>query len=319
VDAEVNVPPTSGTKAGVAGCVQVKPFEEFPTIFGRIFNVGSITVASGAVACASAGLGGPYAVFAGSTTCQDTLSLSGDHRTVNGNVHSNNDVKISASGTTINGVATYLHGDAPVGNITYNPSTGNPMQLANSVPYPEVFEIDDYAPGGAKATLAQSQGKYHNAGSDEIDYLWLTLHLLINPLSNTIAPGLYYTTGDIVLNDNGFNSSGATFVSRAGDVRMNGNDFSFTPWDPDGLLIFSNKNQTSCSGGNGVVKVNGNDHAWTGIMFAPRGPIQFNGEGISASLNGRLVGQTIDLSGIHHTITRNPSYVGRTDGFELAE
>jgi putative Flp pilus-assembly TadE/G-like protein len=319
VDAEVNVPPTSGSKAGVAGCVQVKPSEEFPTIFGRIFNVGSITVASGAVACSSPGLGGPYAVFAGSTTCPDAVSFSGSNRTINGGVHSNNDMKIVSSGTVINGAVDYLNGDAPAGNITFNPSTNNPTRLTSPLAYPEVFAIEDYAPGGAKALLAQSQGKYHNAGSADINDLWLTLHLLINPLTKTIAPGLYYTKGGMHLNGSGYDSSGATFVAADGDIHLNGNDFSFTPWDPDGLLIFANKLQPSCNSGNAVLKLNGNTHSWSGVMFAPRGPLDFSGTNIVSSLNGRLVAQTVKLSGSSQTITRSLSYPGRTDGFELAE
>lgn len=317
--AQVNIPPASGARAGVDGCVQVKPTEQFPSMFGRIFNVESLTVGAQATACGSPGLGGPYAVFAGSTTCTPTVSFSGSNRTINGGVHSNNDMKIVSSGTVINGNATYLTGDAPAGNITYNPSTGNPQQLTGTLPYPEVFQVDDYAPGGSKALLAQSQWRYHNAGSATINETWLTLNLLLNPLTNTISPGLYYTTGDIHLNGNGYNASGATFVSRNGDVMFNGNNFTFTAWDPDGLLIASFKNQTSCSAGQAVVKLDGNTHSWTGVLFAPNGPLDFSGTNIVSSLNGRLVGRTVSMSGSSQTITRNLSYPGQTDGFELVE
>jgi Flp pilus assembly protein TadG len=321
-DAEVNVPPTSGARAGVAGCVQVKPSEQLPTIFGRIFNIESVTVGAQAVACSSPGLGGPYAVFAGSTTCSGTLSFTGANRTINGGVHSNNDMKITSSGTTINGAVTYLNGDAPAGNITYNPSTGNPKRLASSLSYPEAFGMEDYAPGGTKATLAQSQFKYHNAGSATIDETWLTLHLLFNPVTKIIEPGLYYTTGDIKLNGGngiGYTASGATFVTRDGEVQMSGNNFTFTPWDPDGLLISSFKNPSTCSSGQAVLKINGNNDSWTGIMFAPGGPLDFSGTSVVASLNGRLVANVVNLSGSEQSITRNLSFPGRTDGFELVE
>ncbi|MEX2552384.1 MAG: pilus assembly protein TadG-related protein [Actinomycetota bacterium] len=318
-DAEVNIPPTSGSKSGVAGCVQVKPSEQFPTIFGRIFNVGTITVASGAVACSSPGLGGPYAVFAGSTTCASAVSFSGSNRTINGGVHSNNDMKITSSGTVINGAVDFLNGDAPAGNITFNPSTDNPTRLTSPLPYPEFFAIGDYAPGGAKALLAQSQGKYYNAGSLAIDEVWLTS---INPLfllNKTIPPGLYYTTGAIHLNTSGITGTGVTLVTSNGDVKLNGNNLTFTPWDPDGLLIFSNKTQSSCSSGQAVIALDGNTHSWTGIMFAPNGPLDFSGTNVVASLNGRLVAKVVSLSGSSQTITRNLSYPGRSDGFELAE
>lgn len=318
--AEVNVPPTSGIRAGNAACVQVKPTDEIATAFGGIFNVDTMQIGSSAVACASPGLGGPYAVFAGSTTCADAINFSGANRTINGGVHSNNDMKVTGAGTVINGDATFLNGDAPAGNITFNPSIDNPRRLTSTLTYPETFAIEDYQPGGAKALLAQSQGKYFNAGSTQIDDTWLTLNLLINPLTKTIAPGLYYTTGGMHLNGSGYNASGATFVNGGnGDIHLNGNNLTFTPWDPDGLLLYSNKVQPSCSSGNAVIKLDGNSHAWTGIMFAPNGPLDFSGTNIVSSLNGRLVANVVKLSGSSQTITRSDSYPGRSDGFELVE
>jgi hypothetical protein len=316
-EATVNVPPASGSKAAVPGCIQVKPSEEFPTIFGRILDVGSITLQAEAVACAAPGLGAEYAVFAGSTSCTDALSFSGANRTINGGIHSNSDMKVVSSGTEVNGAVTYLAGDAPAGNITFDPPTNNPRQLETPLAYPEVFQAEDYAPGGKKAVLAGLQ--YHNAGAAEINELWLTLHLALNPLTRTIAPGLYYTTGDIHLNGNGYNAAGATFVSGNGNVQFNGNDFTFGPWDPDGLVVASFKNESSCSSGQAVVKLNGNNHSWTGVMFAPQGPLDFAGTNVVASLNGRLVAQTVKLSGSSQTITKNSAFAGVEGGFELVE
>jgi len=319
-DAQVNIPPVSGARSGVAGCVQVRPTEQLSTIFGRVFNVDALTVGATATACASPGLGGQYAVFAGSTTCSNALEFSGSNRTINGGVHSNNDVKITSSGTVINGDTTYLGGSAPVGNVEYNPSIDNPRKLSEPLVYPESFEIEDYAPGGAKATLAQSQFRYYNAGSADIDLAWFLLRpLLYNPLTKRITPGLYYTTGSYHLNESGLNTTGATFVTSNGDIQINGNNISFAPWDTEGLLLFSNKNQTSCSSGQAVIKLNGNNHLWTGIMYAPRGPLDFSGTNVTASLNGRLVAQTVKLSGSSQTITKNESYPGKSGGFELVE
>lgn len=315
--AEVNVPPTSGLRAGNAACVQVKPTDQIATAFGGIFNVDTMQIGSSAVACASPALGGPYAIFAGSTTCADAINFSGANRTINGGVHSNNDMKITGAGTSITGNVTYLNGAAPAGNITLS---STPRKLTSPLAYPETFAIEDYQPGGAKALLAQSQGRYFNAGSAQINSTWLTLNLLINPLTKSIAPGLYYTTGGMHLNGNGYNAAGATFVNGGtGDIQLNGNNFNFTPWDPDGLLLFSNKTQSSCNAGNAVIKLDGNTHSWTGIMYAPNGPLDFSGTNIVASLNGRLVANTVSLSGSSQTITRNDSYPGRTDGFELVE
>ncbi|HEX2052694.1 MAG TPA: pilus assembly protein TadG-related protein [Actinomycetota bacterium] len=317
--ADVHIPPTSGKRAGAAGCVQVRPSEQFGTIFGRLFSTETLGVSARATACASPGLGGPYAVFAGSTTCTPAVSFSGSGRTINGGVHSNNDMKIVSNGTVVNGDVTYLAGDAPAGNITFNPPVDNPKKLTAPLAYPEVFDVDNYAPGGSKALKALSQLKYHYAGAVEINETWLTLNLLLNPLTKTIAPGLYYTTGNIHLNGNGYNGQGVTFVSRSGDIHINGNNITFSPWDPDGLLVASYKNQPSCSAGQAVIKLDGNTHSWTGVMFAPNGPIDFSGTNIVSSLNGRLVGNVVQLSGSNQTITRSLAYEGRSDGFELVE
>jgi Flp pilus assembly protein TadG len=318
-NARVDVPPVSGLRDGVDGCIQVKTTEESPAVFSSLFGLDAFDVAARATACATPPLGGQYAVFAGSTTCTDTLSLSGSNRTVNGGVHSNRDINVTSNGTVINGATTYLAGSAPSGNITYNPSVGNPRRLDESLPYPEIFEIEQYAPGGSKALLALSQLRYHYAGSANIDSTWLTLNLAIDPFTKTIAPGLYYTSGDIDLSGAGYNSSGATFVTSGGNIHFNGNNYTFTNWDPDGLLLFSNKNSLSCKASDTVVKLNGNTHSWTGIMYAPRGQIDFAGTNVGASLHGRLVGNQVKLSGSSQTITRNDAFPGKPGGFELVE
>lgn len=317
--AQVDIPPVNGARAGDAECVQVVTRGGSTAVFGSLFGYDAFDVSARATACATPPLGGPYAIFAGSKTCADAISFSGANRTINGGVHSNNDMKITGAGTTINGDSTFLNGSVPSGNITYNPSTDNPRRLNESLDYPEVFEIGDYAPGGSKALLALSQLRYHYAGSANIDISWLTLNLAYNPATKTIAPGLYYTSGNIDLNGNGYNAPGATFVTSGGDIQFNGNNFSFSAWDPDGLLLFSNKNQTSCSSGQAVIKLNGNTHSWVGIIYAPWGPLDFSGTNLVSSLNGRLVAQTVKLSGSSQTITRRDSWPGKPGGFELVE
>jgi hypothetical protein len=318
-DAQVSVPPVSGLRSGVNGCVQVKTTEESPAVFSSLFGVDAFDIAARATACSTPPLGGRYAVFAGSTTCTDTLSLSGSNRTVNGGVHSNRDINVTSNGTVINGATTYMTGAAPSGNITYNPSVDNPRRLEEPLPYPETFEIEQYAPGGSKALLALSQLRYHYAGSANIDDTWLTLNLAINPLTKTIAPGLYYTSGDIDLSGAGYNASNATFVTSHGDIHFNGNNYTFSNWDPDGLLLFSNKNNLSCTSGKAVIKLNGNTHSWTGIMYAPYGDVDFAGTNVGASLHGRLVAHQVKLSGSTQTITRNDAFPGKPGGFELVE
>lgn len=318
-DRVVNIPPSSGVKAGDSKCVEVVTSSSSPAVFGALFGVDTFDVAARATACATPPIGGAYSVFAGTTTCTNSLNFSGSNRKINGNVHTNNDARITSSGTVINGEATYLSGAAPEGNITYNPTTNNPRKLDEPLAYPDNFNIADYAPGGAKAELAISQLKYHFAGTANINLAWLTANLAYNPLSKTIAPGLYYTSGNIDLSGNGFNAAGATFVTSNGIIHFNGNSFNFSSWDPDGLLLFSNKSDTSCATNQAVIKLNGNTHFWSGIMFAPNGPIDFAGTNSGASLEGRLVANTVNLSGSNQVLSRNDAWPGRPAGFELVE
>ncbi|MEX2586785.1 MAG: Tad domain-containing protein [Actinomycetota bacterium] len=313
--AQVNIPPAAGSRAGDAKCAEVVATEDLSTTFARIFGIETMTVNARAVACASPPLGAPYAVFAGSTTCADAVSFSGANRAVNGGVHSNNDMKVVSNGTVINGIVTYLNGDAPEGNIEYNPSTDNPRRLDNVLPYPDDFDIDDYKPLGSKGLLATDLGQYHYAPVG-IDETWLALEGLLS--GKTVAPGLYYTPGEIHLGGNDWNGTDVTFVTSGGTIHLNGNDFNFTPWDPDGLLLFSNKS-AGCNKGDAVIKLNGDNHTWAGILYAPNGPLDFSGTNITSSLDGRLVANTVHLSGSKQTITRNESYPGRSDGFELVE
>jgi hypothetical protein len=318
-EAQINIPPSSGARAGNPKCAEVTPAQDAPTFFAKIWNIPSIRVGARAVACVSPGLGAPYAVFAGSTTCADSISFSGSNRTIHGGVHSNTGQKIISSGTLITGQSTYLSGTAPLHNIAYSITEDNPRRLDSPLEYPDDFEIGDYAPGGSRAALAASQGKYYNAGSANINDSWLQANGLFDSATKTIRPGLYFTTGDIRFNGTGTNGPGVTLVTSAGEVSVSGTGNTFTPWDPDGLLMFSYRNPNSCSAGQAAIKVDGNNHSWTGIMFAPRGPIDFSGTSIVASLNGRLVANTVSLSGSSQTITRNESYAGVPGGFELVE
>lgn len=321
--AEVHVPPASGPRSGDVSCVEVRPAEDVKTTFGRIFGVEKLTVGARAVACARSG-GDGYAIFAGSTVCQNTIDWSGSSSKVTGGVHTNRDLHLAGSSNQIHGLVTYLTSvDSGGGGIVFDPATDNPLKISDPLSYPVGFAVADYAPGGSRAGLAVSGGRYHNAGSTAIDMGWLRHRGLWNDTTATLSPGLYYTTKGISLNASKIIGEGVTLVSGGGTVSLSGSSHRLTPWDPEGLLVFSGlqKHSDPLHSGNCVssgIKLSGSTHSWTGIMFAPGSEIQMSGAS-NTSIDGSLIGLTVTLHGSQIDLARSQHSPRAPKQAELSE
>jgi Flp pilus assembly protein TadG len=298
----VHVPPSSGGQVGDRRCVEVLTSGEVATTFGRIFGKTSLAVSGRAVSCAHPPATGGAAVFGGSASCQNTVEWAGSSISVTGGVHTNRDLKVSGATNVVNGTASYVSSvDAPPDKITFNPSAGNPAQLAATLAYPVSFAIADYAPSGARASLALGQGLYHDAGNTKIDMGWLQSRNLWNDTTKQLAPGLYYTTSDIDLSASSITGHGVTLVSANGQISLSGSSHNLTPWDPNGLLAFSNHQKMSEAGHAANctsvgVKLSGSTHSWAGIIYAPRSQIEMSGSS-NTTLRGALIGLTTKLAG----------------------
>jgi Predicted membrane protein (DUF2134). len=320
----VRVPPTSGNHIGESRCVEVLTTGEVPTTFGRVLGRDSLTVGARAVSCARPSGGGGSAIFGGSTTCQNTVEWAGSNTSVTGGVHTNRDLKVGGSSNVVNGQGTYLTTvDAPSDKITFNPAVDNPTQLAGPLAYPVPFAIADYAPSGARASLALGQGRYHDAGNDKIDMGWLQSRGLWNDFTKRLSSGLYYTTNDIDLSASSITGPGVTLVSASGQISLSGSSHDLTPWDPDGLLAFSNHQKmtdashpANCTSAG--VKMSGSTHAWAGIVYAPRSQIEMSGSS-NTTVRGALIGHTVKLNGSTLSIAHDPNFGGGTVDIRLTE
>ena len=208
-----------------------------------------------------------------------------------------------------------------------HPDPPGPTQISGVLPYPVDFEIADYAPGGEKALLAVSQGRYYNAVTAEIENKigvgWLTEQGLWNDVTKTLAPGLYYTTADIDISASDLQGNGVTFVSANGIVTLSGSNHNLTPWDPDQLLLFSNRQESpdtnsvsNCS--KEAVKLSGSAHSWTGTVFAPRGLVEMSGS-TNTTLLGSLIGLTVRMNGSALVVTYDEDSGTVTETIGLVE
>ncbi|MEX1272086.1 MAG: hypothetical protein WEB55_06515, partial [Acidimicrobiia bacterium] len=259
-----------------------------------------------AVCVAHPFLGG-YALLAfGPDTCGGgvELDLSGASKIINGGIHSNGDIKITGSSTEINGGVTYI------GDSNYSPSTHLDTEPAN----PMSVEIEEFEPGGDRAQAAADLGEYINATGNDIDNSYLTSNGYATGSGGNVEitqSGIYYTDGDISLN-NTTTAEGVkvTFVT-SGQISVNGSgDFTAyesiagTANDP-GILMFSTylepaEGGPTCTGN--AIQWSVSSGTWTGVIYAPYGQAR-QSSASGASVNGSIFAYTVDLSGSEFDIS----------------
>lgn len=263
---------------------------------------------------ASSSGGNQYALWAGSTSCNNTIDWSGSSTYIEGNIHSNNDIHVGGQTNIVDGQGSLVTTlDAPSDKITWNPSASNPDTNASVQPNdPLGLNINDYAPGGAKWNEANSDPSHiavsfpcKNA-NDKMDSGWLKDEGYFNDSTKALQDGLYYSACGIDLSVSDITSNSVTFVAE-GEVNLSGSSHHLRPY-LDGLLIFSNEQHNGgaqCS--NGVVKMAGSTHNWEGLIYAPHGLIEMSGSS-NTSMRGALIGYGIRLNGSSIDIRFDASY-----------
>jgi len=219
-----------------------------------------------------------YALWAGSQTCQKAIEWSGSDITVNGNMHTNNDMLISGSNNTISGTIEYISSftDSGSGN-TYDPPTTSDVGAL-----PITFDIEDYRPEGSAAVQAGSN--YHEHTGD-----WT-----VSDSDVVLDTGIHYVTGRVTFG--GQNISGTVTIVAEGEIELSGSNADLTAY-VHSLLFFSNK-QGGC--GSQVIKVSGSNSNLDGIIYAPGGLIEVSG---SHNTRVALIGDQVKVSGQGLTIS----------------
>ena len=156
--------------------------------------------------------------------------------------------------------------------------TGYPLAVPIRT-YPIMFDLMDYDTGGSSALAAANY--YRRTGDIDGDYI------------ESRGDGLYYATGDIVL-DKDLDAS-VTLVAE-GEIEVSGSDQQLEPYI-DGLLAFAGRENVGSERCDlYTVSMSGSSNDWSGIIYAPGGLIEMAGSS-NSSVTGSLIGNAIMLNG----------------------
>ncbi len=278
------------------------------TTFGRASpGAGSITVVSRAVArCEAKPILGGYAIFAGADEGCGAweLNVAGASQVVVGGIHSNGDLKITGASSNVEGDVTYT-GASLV-------PTPRGAERIGAQDYPsEVRDItmDDFRPGGA---FRDGSYQFFDLGFATITNQLLRSEGLAESAGGTAIritrSGIYYTKGDIDLTRvSAGEGVRVTFVADDGQIHIRGQGsdlIGYVPIAGSGsdprLLMFSSYREPptgpSCSEADYAIRVSASMLSWTGVLYAPNGPI-VQSAASSGTLNGAIFGHAVRLSG----------------------
>lgn len=269
--------------------------ESVDMTFAKVIGFSTIDVSGSAIAdCDDAGGGVTNAIYAFGDTCTQAigkwqLDIGTQDNVVWGGIHSNGNANVT------NTPNDFGPGNPPTDEFTYvstlysdgsDPSdfdSGYPFQTAaKGIPTWPV--IEDYAPDGrAWNSVPSSQRHYFERDITDADIT---------------ASGLYFTTGNIDLVNSSLDMD-LTLVAR-GSVKISGSDSILDPF-VDGVLAAGAAPLTGdekCD--KFQVALSGSSNAWTGIIYAPGGLIEWSGSD-NVALTGSLIGYSVRLngSGIH--------------------
>jgi Putative Flp pilus-assembly TadE/G-like len=272
------------------------------TFAGPGVGAESLTVVSQGVAtCEQEPFLGGYAIFAGADSCPSggaiELDLTGATKTINGGIFSNGDLKINGVNTIINGEIEYRGNFQTNAGVTADPYFGSPKN------YPLDLDITEFRPGGTRQASDPSY-YFFAAPSTDIDNGWMTSngHATGNNANIVIdQSGIFYSPAAIDLK--GVTTApgvSVTFVAE-GQVHVIG-DADITGYAPvsaggySPLILFSNASTpASCS--TNAIQFSGSNMTWTGLIFAPNGEVQMSSSSTNATVNGSIIGYSVNISG----------------------
>lgn len=311
----VNYPPLSGTAAGDPHYVEVmleahKPAYFIQLVYRQPLQVNTYAVGNCIPPFDPSTVPG---LWAGSTTCNDTMNWTGSDGTIIGGIFSNNQIKFQGSSIVTSGGPIEAVGSIDGNNVTYAPTYPPTSGVAQKVD-PLDLSINLYAPGGDVANIIPPQ--YYHAIPRLETTGWKANNSVWDPTNGTTIEGLYFIEGDVVVgNGVKVGPKGVTIVA-TGDIKFSGKTdnppiryyegvMGLTARDVryPGIIFFSSKIADKC-GSNAVSfsEPNGNYH---GVIYVPRSGVNISGSSIV--FNGSVLAQTIDYSGSQGTLKYDPS------------
>ncbi|MFW5868105.1 MAG: pilus assembly protein TadG-related protein, partial [Armatimonadota bacterium] len=293
-------------------------------VFAKIFGMQSTTVTRSATALsepASAGGGGGGGVFFASESApgQWGIVFNGSHQHVGGNAHSNTRVAINGSHQTITGTLTYRHqfiingahqdiGAEEEGEIEPYPVDYDREDYYNHGPYDHVYTRPVF--NGSNQTLPSGDWKVNGdlningsgfSISDATIMIDGSLYLNLNGDGSHFEANNCVIIADdyIIANRAGIEFNETTLI--AGEaIYLNGalKECSFNP-ACDGLFAMAE--------GTGGIIYNGARQRTEGVLYAPNGPVTYNGAHQEV-YNGGIAARTITVNGAHGTFNPHEQY-----------
>ncbi|MDR3559883.1 MAG: pilus assembly protein TadG-related protein [Negativicutes bacterium] len=208
---------------------------------GKLTSGVDVTVTAAALLKqGSVGHAFDFTLFSGSDF--DMLPLNGSNLTVNGSVHSDQNLKVNGSNIIVTGTAE------AVGTINVN---GNNISIGAQAPGVKPVDMPDYS-----SQIAASALTTYNANQ-------------VYNGNNLNVTGNMYVKGDFQMN--GTTIAGTGVILATGNIKNNGNSITHTG-DSGQVCYYSQ---------NGDITINGNNITIDGILYAPKGYIHINGNNIT--------------------------------------
>lgn len=233
------------------------------------------------------------AIWANSTECDpNTLKLTGSCQIVDGSVHSNGDLNIDGNTndpSVFTGTLEYATDPHVQGAIIVDPPDNTPT-LTDPEDKSDLFDIEDFAPGGDEALEALARSEYHYMGAGTIKNTTLEqMGLLVD---EELAPGLYFAENDFSLSGS-LSAVDVTLVAR-GSISFSGSDHHFVHYEPQLLFFANGPGVPTCN--YVAIKTSSSMNTWYGFIYAPNGAVVMSHADNSA-LYGIIFANTIDISG----------------------
>lgn len=276
-----------------------------PGSFAALFGHKTFTVKARAVATYGPGPAFDYAVFQGDPQVNTPELYLNGNVTVNGNVHSNNDLGLnghpSVSGT--------CGGDPLVSVQGSGGCTKGLIQNAPYIPMPqwtpaEVTPSNATIVGSPANPIGETVSGNNNVSGNYVIY------------GNVLFNGNNTITGNYLVEDGNFKVEGnaifdGTAVVFGGGIDMNGNGTQ-NQSNPIALAAFTSNGQVSSQAIDpqlhtlpGTIIFNGNGADTYGALYAPDSYIYLNG---NVNITGAVVGYTDLLNG-NVTVSHNKNIV----------